>query len=222
MRSVTERRRQRRSCTDECRTKNAVVRDRLFRMRGGSHEDEDIHPSRRGAICLRRRARDVGSMHDGNRCSCQEPVRQGCGGGPYRRGIGPDPFSRNPGQSASSDRRHEFRRHKVRRRLPKTYVGKQRASHPRRSSGTPAQHPPTAAMGEATQGQTAPATTGQHPPTATMSEATRSQAAPRAAGDANTSEASITLAHARTLDQQGKEAECMEAVGRAKQLAGPR
>ena len=77
-------------------------------------------------------------------------------------------------------------------------------------------------MGEATEGQTAPATTGQHPPTATMSEATRSQAAPRPAGVANTSEASITFSHARTLDQQGKESECMEAVGRAKQLAGSR
>jgi hypothetical protein len=91
---------------------------------------------------------------------------------------------------------------------------------PAAQQGTPAQHPPTAAMGEATQGQMAPATTGQHPPTATMSEATQSQAAPRPAGD--TSEASITLSHARTLDQQGKESECMEAVGRAKQLAGPR
>jgi hypothetical protein len=93
---------------------------------------------------------------------------------------------------------------------------------PAAQQGTPAQHPPTAAMGEATQGQTAPATTGQHPPTAAMSEATQSQAPPRPAGDANTSEASITLSHARTLDQQGKESECMEAVGRAKQLAGSR
>ena len=102
-------------------------------------------------------------------------------------------------------------------------VRRQTTSHPPAAQqGTLAQHPPTAAMSEATQGQTAPAPTGQHPPTATMSEATRSQAAPRAGGDANTSEASITLAHARTLDQQGKEAECMVAVGRTKQLAGPR
>jgi hypothetical protein len=85
--------------------------------------------------------------------------------------------------------------------------------------GAAAHHPPTAAMSEATQGQTAPATTGQHPPTAAMSEATRSQAAPRPAGSENTSEASLALGRARALDQQGKEAECMEAVGRAKQLA---
>jgi hypothetical protein len=75
-------------------------------------------------------------------------------------------------------------------------------------------------MSEATQGQTAPAaTSGQHPPTAAMSEATRSQAAPGPAALGNTSEASIALGRARELDQQGKEAECMEAIGRAKQLA---
>jgi hypothetical protein len=84
--------------------------------------------------------------------------------------------------------------------------------------GTTAQHPPTAAMSEATQGQTAPATTGQHPPTAAMTEATRSQA-PRSGGPDNASEASLALGQARALDQQGKEAECMEAIGRAKQLA---
>jgi hypothetical protein len=73
-------------------------------------------------------------------------------------------------------------------------------------------------MSEATQGQTAPATTGQHPPTAAMTEATRSQA-PRSGGPDNASEASLALGQARALDQQGKEAECMEAIGRAKQLA---
>lgn len=86
-------------------------------------------------------------------------------------------------------------------------------------SGAAAQHPPTAAMSEATQGQTAPATTGQHPPTAAMSEATRSQGAPGVAGSGNTSEASLALGRARALDQQGKESECMAAVGQAKQLA---
>ena len=48
-------------------------------------------------FALGRRARDVGSMHVGNRCSCQEPVRQGCGRWPYRRSIGSDPLSRDPG-----------------------------------------------------------------------------------------------------------------------------
>jgi hypothetical protein len=90
------------------------------------------------------------------------------------------------------------------------------------TSGTGAQHPPTAVMSEATQGQTAPATLGQHPPTAAMSEATRSQAAaPGPTGVGNTSDASIALGRARELDQQGKEAECMNAVQEAKHLAGP-
>ena len=90
------------------------------------------------------------------------------------------------------------------------------------TTGTAAQHPPTAVMSEATQGQTAPAaTSGQHPPTAAMSEATRSQAAPGPAALGNTSEASIALGRARELDQQGKEAECMDAVREVKQLAGP-
>jgi hypothetical protein len=89
-------------------------------------------------------------------------------------------------------------------------------------TGSPAQHPPTAAMSQATQGQTAPVTTGEHPPTAAMSEATRAQAAPPAsASSANIGEASAALNRARILDQQGKEAECMEAVRQAKQLRGP-
>ena len=92
---------------------------------------------------------------------------------------------------------------------------------PAAQQGTAAQHPPTAAMSGAVQGQTAPATTGQHPPTAAMSEATRSQA-PRSIGPDNASEASLALGQARALDQQGKEAECMEAIGRAKQLTPPR
>jgi len=89
------------------------------------------------------------------------------------------------------------------------------------TTGTAAQHPPTAVMSEATRGQTAPARANQHPPTAAMSEATRSQAAPSPAGAGNTSEASIALGRARELDQQGKEAECMDAVREVKQLAGP-
>jgi hypothetical protein len=86
--------------------------------------------------------------------------------------------------------------------------------------GAAAQHPPTAAMSQATQSQTAPASAGQHPPTGAMSEATQSQAAPRPSpGDP--SEASNALTRARSLDEQGKEAECMEAVRQARQLAGP-
>jgi hypothetical protein len=104
-------------------------------------------------------------------------------------------------------------------------VRRQTAGQPtagQQGTGSPAQHPPTAAMSQATQGQTAPVTTGEHPPTAAMSEATRAQAAPPAsASSANTGEASAALHRARILDQQGKEAECMEAVQQAKQLGGP-
>src|SRR5215216_3674243 len=104
------------------------------------------------------------------------------------------------------------------------------------------EHPATAAMSEAAKGtatsaedarrQTAGQPTAaqqgtggppaQHPPTAAMSEATRTQAAPPAStSSANTGEASAALNRARMLDQQGKEAECMEALRQAKQLAGP-
>jgi hypothetical protein len=90
------------------------------------------------------------------------------------------------------------------------------------TAGAVVQHPPTAAMSQATQGQTAPVTPGQHPPTAAMSEATQSQAEPGASARRDdTSAASIALNRARALDQQGNEAECMEAVRQAKQLAGP-
>jgi hypothetical protein len=89
------------------------------------------------------------------------------------------------------------------------------------TGGPSAQHPPTAAMSQATQSQTAPVTTGEHPPTAAMSEATRTQAAPSAPPPpGNTGEASAALNRARMLDQQGKEVECMEAVRQAKQLGG--
>jgi hypothetical protein len=91
-----------------------------------------------------------------------------------------------------------------------------------RAGGQAVQHPPTATMSQATQSQTAPATTGQHPPTAVMSEATRNQAAPPSTASGNSSEASLALSRARTLDQQGREAECMEAVRQARQFAGPR
>jgi hypothetical protein len=100
---------------------------------------------------------------------------------------------------------------------------------------------PTAGASGATQSAASPS--GQHPPTsimrqesegkATSPEDVRRQTAGQptttqqgttgaAAGPGNTIEASRALDRARTLDQQGKEAECMEAVREAKQLAGPR
>jgi hypothetical protein len=90
------------------------------------------------------------------------------------------------------------------------------------TGGAAAQHPPTAAMSQATQSQTAPVTTGEHPPTAAMSEAARTQAAPPVStSSTSTAEASAALNRARMLDQQGKEAECMEALRQAKQFGGP-
>jgi hypothetical protein len=83
------------------------------------------------------------------------------------------------------------------------------------------QHPPGAIMGKETEGKAASPedvrrqTAGQ--PTATEQGKTGA-----AAGPGNSVEASRALDRARALDQQGKEAECMAAVGEAKQLAGPR
>jgi hypothetical protein len=83
------------------------------------------------------------------------------------------------------------------------------------------QHPPGATMGKETEGKaTSPEdvrrqTAGQ--PTTTQQGTTGA-----ATGSGNTIEASRKLEMARSLDQQGKEAECMTAVGEAKQLAGPR
>ncbi len=92
------------------------------------------------------------------------------------------------------------------------------------STGASSEHPPTAAMTQATQGQTAPST-GGHPPTAAMSQTVQGQAAPSTSmghqtTSAVTMDASAALAHARDVDKQGKEAECMEAVQQAKQLSG--
>jgi hypothetical protein len=115
--------------------------------------------------------------------------------------------------------------------LAKTMAAKDAGSGPTSGAGgavqstaRPAdqpQHPPGAIMGQETQGKaTSPEdvrrqTAGQ--PTTTQQGTTGA-----AAGPGNTLEASRKLELARSLDQQGKEAECMAAVGEAKQLAGPR
>jgi hypothetical protein len=107
------------------------------------------------------------------------------------------------------------------------------------------QHPPTAAMNEATQGGGASAQPGntapaQHPPTAAMSQATQGGAASpqdvqsqtrggptavqqaegarRPASDQLAS-AEAALEQARSYDRAGQEAQCMDAIARAKQLA---
>jgi hypothetical protein len=113
--------------------------------------------------------------------------------------------------------------------LAKTFAAQDAGSGPTSGAGGGApstvqksdQHPPSAVMGQETQGKaTSPEdvrrqTAGQ--PTATEQGKTGA-----AAGPGNSIEASRALDRARALDQQGKEAECMAAVGEAKQLAGPR
>jgi hypothetical protein len=119
------------------------------------------------------------------------------------------------------------------------------ASSAAAQSGQP-QHPPTATMNQAVQGSSPPAQTGgsareQHPPTAAMSQATQGGAAspqdvqsqsrggPTAAQQAqgarrpasdNLASIQAALSEARSFDQSGKESECMDAIARAKRLAG--
>lgn len=89
------------------------------------------------------------------------------------------------------------------------------------SSATPSgQHPPTAILGQETQGRAASPedvrrqTAGQ--PTAAQQGTTGT-----AVGGGDMGAASSALDRARALDQQGKEAECMDVVREAKGLAGP-
>lgn len=119
------------------------------------------------------------------------------------------------------------------------------ASSAAAQSGQP-QHPPTAAMNQATQSGSPPAQAGagareQHPPTAAMGQATQggaaspqdaasqsrggSTAAQQAQGERrpaaeNLASIQAALSEARGLDQAGKESECMDAIQRAKRLAG--
>jgi hypothetical protein len=119
------------------------------------------------------------------------------------------------------------------------------AADPTAAQSARPQHPPTAAMNEATQGGGASAQTGntapaQHPPTAAMNQATQGGAASpqdvqsqnrggptavqqaegarRPASDQLAS-AEATLEQARSYDRAGQEAQCMDAIARAKQLA---
>ena len=119
------------------------------------------------------------------------------------------------------------------------------ASSAAAQSGQP-QHPPTATMNQAVRGSSPPGQTGgsareQHPPTAAMNQATQGGAAspqdvqsqsrggPTAAQQAqgarrpesdNPASIQAALSEARSFDQSGKESECMDAIARAKRLAG--
>jgi hypothetical protein len=106
------------------------------------------------------------------------------------------------------------------------------------------QHPPTAAMTREATGTQPPSSDRsaiqQHPPTATMGQATygtassaqdvqrQTEGRPTAAqqaqgqppgGASGPSHAFAALEQARALDAQGKEADCMQAVGQARQHA---
>ncbi len=112
--------------------------------------------------------------------------------------------------------------------LAKTLAAKDAGSGPTGVTGStqPAassssQHPPTSIMKQQTEGKaTSPEdvrrqTAGQ--PTAAQ------QGTSGAAGSADAAiRAGSALDRARALDQQGKEAECMEAIREAKQFAGSR
>jgi hypothetical protein len=78
------------------------------------------------------------------------------------------------------------------------------------------EHPPTAAMNAATQGS---ATSPQDVQRQTSGQPTAAQQAQGASGH-NGQTASMALDQARTLDKAGQEAQCMDAVRLARQLAG--
>ena len=108
------------------------------------------------------------------------------------------------------------------------------------------QHPPTAAMNEATQGggtspQSGNTGRAEHPPTASMNQATQGGAAspqdvqsqirggPTAVEQAegarrpaseHLASAQAALQEARGFDRSGQESQCMDAVERAKRIAG--
>ena len=58
----------------------------------------------------------------------------------------------------------------------------------------------------------------EHPPTAAMNQATQGAAAP--SGASGKAGASAALEQARNFDKAGQEAQCMDAVRQAKKLAG--
>ena len=84
-------------------------------------------------------------------------------------------------------------------------------------SGT--QHPPTSIMKQQTEGK---ATSPEDVRRQTAGQPTAARQGGSATKSDAPMQASSALDCARMFDQQGKEAECMTAVGEAKQLAGQR
>jgi hypothetical protein len=92
------------------------------------------------------------------------------------------------------------------------------SSAPQQRDSAPAQHPPTAAMNQATQGgaaspQDVQSQTRGGPTAAQQAEGRRSSAGERIRS------AEAALEEARGFDRSGQEAQCIEAIERAKVLA---
>ena len=85
------------------------------------------------------------------------------------------------------------------------------------SSGS--QHPPTSIMKQQSEGK---ATSPEDVRRQTAGQPTAAQQGGSATKSETPMQASSALDRARTLDRQGKEADCMAAVREAKQLAGQR
>jgi hypothetical protein len=81
------------------------------------------------------------------------------------------------------------------------------------------QHPPTAAMNQATQGGVASPQDVQSQSRGGPTAAQQAQGARRPESD-NLASIQAALSEARSFDQSGKESECMDAIARAKRLAG--
>ena len=81
------------------------------------------------------------------------------------------------------------------------------------------QHPPTSIMRQQTEGK---ATSPEDVRRQTAGQPTAAQQGTSGTRADSPMQASSALDRARALDQQGKEAECMEAIREAKQLTGNR
>jgi hypothetical protein len=82
-----------------------------------------------------------------------------------------------------------------------------------------AQHPPTAIIGQQTQGGATSPQDVQSQSRGGPPAAEQAQGARRPAAEALAS-AQAALEEARSLDRAGKDAECMDAIGRAKRFLG--
>ena len=95
-------------------------------------------------------------------------------------------------------------------------AGATTGQHPQ---GSQEQHPPTARMGQATQGGAASPQDVQSQTRGGPTAAEQAQGARRPAAE-DLASAQAALEQARGLDRAGKETECMDAIARAKRLLG--